>query len=50
MNFIDKFLNNITMYRLVMHYLIVLLAIATLFGAIVFPHDLFVLHHVGNAE
>ena len=33
MNFIDRFLNNITMYRLVMYYLIVLLAIAAIFGA-----------------
>ena len=33
MNFIDRFLNNITMYRLVMYYLIVLLAIAAMFGA-----------------
>ena len=33
MNFIDRFLNNITMYRLVMYYLIILLAIAAVFGA-----------------
>jgi ferredoxin-NADP reductase/Na+-translocating ferredoxin:NAD+ oxidoreductase RnfD subunit len=33
MNIIDRFLNNITMYRLVMYYLIVLLAIAAVFGA-----------------
>ena len=33
MNFIDRFLNNITMYRLVMYYLIILLAIAAIFGA-----------------
>ncbi len=33
MNFIDRFLNNITMYRLVMYYLVILLAIATIFGA-----------------
>jgi ferredoxin-NADP reductase len=32
MNFIDRFLNNITMYRLVMYYLIILLAIAAIFG------------------
>ena len=34
MNFIDRFLNNITMYRLVMYYLIILLAIAAIFGAV----------------
>ncbi|HUC01420.1 MAG TPA: RnfABCDGE type electron transport complex subunit D [Candidatus Paceibacterota bacterium] len=34
MNIIDRFLNNITMYRLVMYYLIVLLAIAAIFGAV----------------
>jgi len=33
MNFIDGFLNKITMYRLVLYYLIALLAIATIFGA-----------------
>ncbi len=33
MNFIDRFLNNITMYRLVMYYLMILLAIAAIFGA-----------------
>ena len=33
MNIIDRLLNNITMYRLVMYYLIVLLAIAAIFGA-----------------
>jgi glycine betaine catabolism B len=33
MNIIDRFLNNITMYRLVMYYLIILLAIAAVFGA-----------------
>jgi ferredoxin-NADP reductase len=33
MNLIDRFLNNITMYRLVMYYLIILLAIAAIFGA-----------------
>ena len=33
MNPIDRFLNNITMYRLVMYYLIILLAIAAIFGA-----------------
>jgi ferredoxin-NADP reductase len=32
MNFIDRFLNNITMYRLVMYYLVILLAIAAVFG------------------
>ncbi len=32
MNFIDNFLNKITMYRLVLYYLIVLLAVAALFG------------------
>lgn len=34
MNIIDRFLNSITMYRLVMYYLIVLLAIAAVFGAV----------------
>jgi ferredoxin-NADP reductase/Na+-translocating ferredoxin:NAD+ oxidoreductase RnfD subunit len=34
MNIIDRFLNNITMYRLVMYYLIVLLAIAAVFGGV----------------
>lgn len=33
MNFIDNFLNRITMYRLVLYYLIGLLAIAVVFGA-----------------
>lgn len=33
MNFIDRFLNSITMYRLVMYFLIALLAIAAIFGA-----------------
>jgi ferredoxin-NADP reductase/Na+-translocating ferredoxin:NAD+ oxidoreductase RnfD subunit len=33
MNFIDRFLNNITMYRLVVYYLMILLAIAAIFGA-----------------
>ena len=33
MNFIDRFLNNITMYRLVMYYLMTLLVIAVIFGA-----------------
>jgi glycine betaine catabolism B len=33
MNIIDRFLNKITMYRLVMYYLIVLLAVAAIFGA-----------------
>jgi ferredoxin-NADP reductase/Na+-translocating ferredoxin:NAD+ oxidoreductase RnfD subunit len=33
MNIIDRFLNNITMYRLVMYYLMILLAIAAVFGA-----------------
>jgi len=33
MHIIDRFLNNITMYRLVMYYLIILLAIAAIFGA-----------------
>jgi len=33
MNFIDRFLNNITMYRLLMYYLMILLAIAAIFGA-----------------
>ena len=33
MNIIDRFLNNITMYRLVLYYLIALLAIAAIFGA-----------------
>ena len=33
MNIIDRFLNNITMYRLVLYYLIALLAIAAVFGA-----------------
>lgn len=33
MNLVDRFLNSITMYRLVMYYLIVLLAVAALFGA-----------------
>ena len=33
MNFIDGFLNRITMYRLVLYYLIALVAIAAIFGA-----------------
>ncbi len=33
LNFVDRFLNNITMYRLVMYYLMILLAIAAVFGA-----------------
>jgi len=33
MNIIDRFLNNITMYRLVMYYLMILLVIAAVFGA-----------------
>jgi len=33
MTFIDNFLNRITMYRLVLYYLIGLLAIAAVFGA-----------------
>jgi ferredoxin-NADP reductase len=32
-NFIDRFLNRITMYRLVLYYLVALLAIAAIFGA-----------------
>ncbi len=40
MNLIDRFLNKITMYRLVMYYLIILLAIAAVFGAIgVLPYN-----------
>ena len=40
MNFIDRFLNNITMYRLVMYYLMILLAIAAIFGAFgVLPYN-----------
>ncbi|MDR3582298.1 MAG: RnfABCDGE type electron transport complex subunit D [Candidatus Pacebacteria bacterium] len=33
MNFIDNFLNRITMYRLVLYYLIALLGLAAVFGA-----------------
>ena len=33
MTFVDTFLNRITMYRLVLYYLIALLAVATLEGA-----------------
>ncbi len=33
MNAVDRFLNTITMYRLVLYYLMVLLAIAVVFGA-----------------
>jgi ferredoxin-NADP reductase/Na+-translocating ferredoxin:NAD+ oxidoreductase RnfD subunit len=33
LNWIDRFLNKITMYRLVFYYLIALVAIATIFGA-----------------
>jgi ferredoxin-NADP reductase len=33
MNFIDHFLNRITMYRLMMYYLMALIAIAIIFGA-----------------
>ena len=32
-NFIDQFLNRITMYRLVFYFLVALLAIAVFFGA-----------------
>ncbi|HUC31699.1 MAG TPA: RnfABCDGE type electron transport complex subunit D [Candidatus Paceibacterota bacterium] len=40
MNFIDRFLNKITMYRLVMYYLIILLAIAAVFGAVgILPYN-----------
>jgi ferredoxin-NADP reductase/Na+-translocating ferredoxin:NAD+ oxidoreductase RnfD subunit len=40
MNLIDRFLNNITMYRLVMYYLIILLGIAAVFGAVgILPYD-----------
>ncbi len=34
MNYIDNFLNRITMYRLVMYYLMILVGIAAIFGAI----------------
>jgi glycine betaine catabolism B len=34
LNFIDRFLNKITMYRLVLYYLIILLIIAGVFGAL----------------
>jgi ferredoxin-NADP reductase/Na+-translocating ferredoxin:NAD+ oxidoreductase RnfD subunit len=33
MNFIDTFLNRITMYRLVMYYLMILVGVAAVFGA-----------------
>ena len=34
MNFVDNFLNRITMYRLVLYYLIALLGVATLFDSL----------------
>ena len=40
MNFIDNVLNKITMYRLVLYYLIALLGIAAVFGAFhILPYD-----------
>jgi hypothetical protein len=37
MKFIDTFLDKITMYRLVLYYLLLLIAIASIFGFIVVP-------------